>query len=536
MIRLLLHRLRIHRLKIALKLAGVALVLAVTCVASSRAFAMTYDELPCPTEAQFASLLEEFQFDELPLTGSICGSSDRSKLAKLFFFISTLEVEKISDDWALGAAEALRSPSRFLKKSVHEFTFDLDQPFTIASNIFHGIVLLGGALFELPPLEALLTLVHEARHSAREAVGHVRCVRGDIPYAADGCDEKFSASQNAGSYAYEVSFALGLAKFAVGLSSADRQSLQQYAVDQLSLRINQPSTAIAEEVDVIYLLDDAGKLYSLQLFSKKLIQIDTHLKVSQKIAKIEFDHRNNGVRLITEDSQVFSIKPNQGTGSMSMPWFHQQDFTGSIDPDARTVLSAHPLNDQNDTFNCWVSSLRRLYCLEPDVDTGKMRPVSVLDSMLYFELSRLATSGPGLNYLVDTRGRVYDFDFGAKAITESKFQAPDGHGWRQVVTGANYDRLYGVSKSGILFRQETNHPPRQDAFQAGFGQQAFAYAEGQTVRVLLATNGSLVIEEKKPMPRIQRVTFGEYGEAPHHFVGVAVVSQFRLNSELRLVR
>jgi hypothetical protein len=167
---------------------------------ATRASLNDYAELPCPTEEEFTRLAEAVHWVR-KIPQFICDMSIEGRVGKLLFLLKGLDLGASRSALSGPVAEDLRNPWDFFSQRVEVLDIDLNQSATTAYNL-DGTIHLGAAFFRESPLEALETLIHEARHSDDNDPGHDVCVQGDIPGVAGGCDRELDDGIQAGGYSY----------------------------------------------------------------------------------------------------------------------------------------------------------------------------------------------------------------------------------------------------------------------------------------------------------------------------------------------
>ena len=119
----------------------------------------------------------------------------------------------LPDHWRGGAKSALLNPFDYLDSMSGKI--GISRRKAIAFNLNREDIYLGSLFFKYDPLESLIYLIHEARHSDGNDPGHVKCVIGSNAQQKGACDQYFRTDKYAGAYAYATSFAFGLAKYGV---------------------------------------------------------------------------------------------------------------------------------------------------------------------------------------------------------------------------------------------------------------------------------------------------------------------------------
>jgi hypothetical protein len=452
-------------------------------LASAEASHGTFEDLPCPTEAEFLELAKRTRL-QIPEGAYACDSSPKSKLARVLFFMDRLEVE-LPESWGGAARETLVDPLEYVIKMANSLVVDFTQTDSIAQNFrITGDVFLGGYFFQIEPLFAVAVLIHEARHSEDTSPGHDRCRGGDIPKSEGGCDAKFSLGPDAGAYSYGAIFEIGLAEFAKNLSVADREYLRSLALVHMVSRFNEVHPEFGAPVDILLVLDEDGDAFFVDPYSLKLSPIESN----EKFRKVEFSPRGAGAFLYTKNDQVYVWSPAKGLAkaySDILP-----TIPGAIDIDK--IITG--VSRVSKTFV--VGSENQFYFVDSERSKGKdiltkyreppeekVKKITIANGWSSFFLTE---DGDIMSILSSPRGgQSPNFYSPYKIFSERK--------WTQIHGGITYDQLFGVDREGNLYFEG----PAPD--QSGLGAvpsdwkvpQIAKYLEGTNFRVFLDRAGKV---------------------------------------------
>ena len=253
----------------------------------------TFDDLPCPSKDEYRRLIVEVKFIG-PLEGEHCGDgSPKERFGKLLKFIKEMKVGPLTN-WKAGADEALENPFKYIKKMSSSIHLDKVMTKAVAYNRQKKIYL-GLRFFNSSPIDGLVTLIHESRHSDYKARRHIKCKFGDMAQYVGACDNKFEVGKKAGGYAFQVSFMLGLARFGKNLTRGDKAELIEHATSYFTNRFNFISNGLGKASETLVVLDDLGQLYLYHPIIKKLLPIPTD-GIDGKIIKIKLNQTSIGTR------------------------------------------------------------------------------------------------------------------------------------------------------------------------------------------------------------------------------------------------
>lgn len=276
----------------------------------------SYDHLPCPSEAIFQKMAEDFKLvleDPISLDET-CDNRPKAQLAKVFLLMTTLKPSP-PQNWPTQLRQDINDTYAYLKNNVSKLTLDLNQKDSLAYNkVTLKEIYLSKRFFDLPPLDGIAVLFHEARHSSSFDKGHTFCSSGDLPRTEGACDQRFSLEQeDAGAYSYGTLFSLSLSFYTNGLAESDKQFTLLDAITQLGARFNEMPPALAQKMDVLAVLDRDGKLSLIHPFinAKEDVPL-TFSNSSEKAERIEFSTNMNGVMIFTNQGHVYTWNPRKG--------------------------------------------------------------------------------------------------------------------------------------------------------------------------------------------------------------------------------
>lgn len=268
---------------------------SVSNLASGAAVPPTFDQLyPCPTEAEFNSYKAHVKF-EGQLAYS-CSEKQASAFGRIMRFIERSKV-RLPDRWS-AARDLLQDPMAYLGTHSSKTIIDLSQVLSIARNRERGQIELGGLFFKNDVLSSAIVLLHEARHSDNADPSHTICRWGDISGANGGCDASFSVGPDAGAYAYAVAVDLAWSEFLPGLTKGQREYLLSDAFYLLNARFNEVPDELAVPIEQIYVLDEVGRIYPVNVLTG---QLDMPLNFKRVISKVDFSSQNNGIIALGEN-------------------------------------------------------------------------------------------------------------------------------------------------------------------------------------------------------------------------------------------
>lgn len=410
--------------------------------------ANSFNNLPCPTEEQYKALAEKIAL-QIPEGKAVCDDSHRAKLGKVLLLMDNLRLEA-PPEWLPQVQADLKDLLGYVAKNSKFMGLDLTQMGSIAYNqTTSNSIYLGGYFFNAPPLEDISTLIHEARHSVTTAMGHVQCVAGDIPLTVGGCDQEFRTSQqDAGAYAYEVILQAGLSLYGKDLSQGVRQYLMSSALTVLATRFNVVPEALAAKNDILMALDKKGTLYAVDIEKNSFKPVPLKLKNNEKIIRIEFNNRDGGVMLFTDQLRAYSWTFRKGLERF-MGHIFKGDF--KIVDSARVILpgetgrSRQTVKTPEGVFKYTKLSPKTL-----DMDIFDMIPPK--DLKAYPKFKSYFMGGYGDSAYLTADGKAYLLD--VMMNTGKPFKFPQGlqdpKGWRQGTGGVTYSEMFLLNRAGDL--------------------------------------------------------------------------------------
>lgn len=490
-------------------MAAVWALCAVGADASETRDLSSYDKLPCPSQAEAAQLAAEAHLTVWP-EGRLCDDTRAGKLAKLFKLAKSLRVA-VPQSWGGGANLALGDPMGYLAAMNVSLGLDFSQATSIAYNQSRQVYL-GALFFEMSPLDALSTLVHESRHSAGADPGHTLCTQGDIPYSRVGCDQWFRVDDNAGAYAYDVSYLFGLAKHG-DLVRANREYLVAAAISQLGTRFNRVPEWLARPVDVVMALDDAGKVHAVHPFTGTLLPTTASVR-GEKIVRIEFNNWSNGLTLYTDQQRAYPWRP----GGQAWRW------GGSLVADTVKIRDVAALNAADHTYAYHLDDDNMLSYFSLDTQTGKRKLFESAVKLGAIVGKRLFNAGNDNRHVLAADGVLHRYDSTSGAFAQSPFNVEGG--WVHVASDTLHTDLYGIDNRGAL-HYKTATGMEKSWFQTE--TRSVKYTEGVSLRVQLDSRGGIsVARQNDPAKKIRRLTL------PNgvRIVDVALVRNYRADQSL----
>ncbi len=437
----------------------------------------SYDNLPAPDAAEEAELFAKVHLTE---KGRAALTPDwRVRLGKILKVLKRLSVP-VPNDWRGGAPSVFPNMLQYVSDVTTTLNLDLSQSGSTAYNS-RGKVYLGARFFVNDPLDSLVTIIHEARHTSENDPGHTRCRSGDAALSEGACDEAFRTDEYAGAYAFDTSLRYGLAKFGPDLSPADREYFRSGALARLGSRFNVVPAELSTPHDFIAVLDSAGKVWLVHPFTNDLIPAPIQFE-GKTIERIEYYSSNNGLTIYTNDQKAFGWR---------IGYLPVQLFTDSAGADAK-VTYATLLNDGRDTEVHFIDNAHAIQVIEMDPATGKRVAQKVKWDMRDIQATKLTMGPKFARYILDARGDVYQVSstlFGNNSLKPAEnFKRPDG--WSFAGTGVFYDTLYGLSRSGKFhYLDAATTTATASTFQ--INKMAIKFAEGASIRALLDDTGAL---------------------------------------------
>ena len=406
-----------------------------------------YKVLPCPDNAKYEELQKRLHLT-LPDKAEGCSTEITAGFGKVLWLMEKTELQA-PEDWLPKIQEELTHPFEYLASHVDKMEFDLSETDALATNKGDRTIVLGGALLMDTPLTSMSTLIHEARHSEKNAVIHVECIAGDLPRTRGGCDAKFDVGENAGAYAYDVIFQSALALFGKGLSASDREYLMSSALSILGTRFNEMPAQLATHADMLVTLNKDHKLQLIHPFTKDLINIDTKLQAREFVERIEFSVRDSGVLLFTNKKRLLSWTPTRGVRPLYKNLFHNDI---KVSEAARITL---PTESGRSRFVAQATNGKMYWVkFSPEKLDFTMAPYPFLEidkskanNTIW---SRFFMASYGESVFLSPQGKVY-LGGHNKTGRESfilRDDMQDPSGWVNGTGGISYDNLYLINGRG----------------------------------------------------------------------------------------
>jgi len=408
----------------------------------------TYEKLPCANQKEYDHYKDYLTILDKDLPGKLCGDgSKKEKFAKLLKFLDSLKVAT-PKEWKGGANEALLDPLKYLKSKALLITFDWDTSGGIVAYNFRESIYIGNYLFTLLPLDAVHTLIHEARHSQSGAPKHVRCLTGDRVQQTGACDEWFDTSGKAGAYAYGASYSFGLARFGqpFQISDEDRDFLKKLSLSLLGRRFNALPETLGLPFDVVYTLDSLGNLYSFHPITKELTYIKNDL--SEKIDRIEFERRSGGLVLHDVNDGVYNDEDQYG------PFKNLFDDIATF-PDHVKQYVTLTGGDSSDAH--LLTNDGRIWKKSLDFKTLKFgfdeTPFHAQE-----DLKKLIHARSNVRFALAESGKLYHFSNDVKGevdgeLVADRFQDPLKKGWDDLYGGLWHTEVMGINKDREIYRE-----------------------------------------------------------------------------------
>jgi hypothetical protein len=471
----------------------------------------SYEKIRCPREAEFQQWSKELSIDPMegPSLDTGCDPQNfKNQLAKVLVLARELKF-KFPKDFAPTVQAEIRNPYEYIRGKTNKLKVDLSQTSSVARNfVSQRQIELGRLFFNEEPLEALSTLVHEARHSDPNDQGHSFCRAGDILKTQGGCDNFFSkSSSDAGAYGYGVIFDMALAKHTANLDAAEKEMMLTNAFASLGTRFNFFKAAMAQHLDVVVVLLDDGTLGWIHPFSLELLPLDIELpEFKEKISRIEFNNRTNGLFLYTESGRFFEWGVRR---KAVIP------FSGALKKEDKVVEFSRqyvPFNHERTYFVSFKADGKLEYFkYNPDLNKTEILPYPInafanrapskIPELKYF------TAGHAMgSYFIDKRGnltRAPHYGNEDDFIFDPTVQSSTG-GWSRLTSGVFYEDLILTDLTGKIYQAQVefvNGPdgdtePTIRMVPFLFQSDSFAvkYQQGLSIHAVLDKYGALKIE------------------------------------------
>ncbi|MFV8250814.1 hypothetical protein [Bdellovibrio bacteriovorus] len=407
------------------------------------------ENLSCPSEEKYHELARKVSL-VIPEGTDACDDSYRAKLGKILLLMDQLRIEA-PPDWLPGFQHDLGDLLGYVAKNSRKLNLDLNQTGSIAYNMSsEQSIYLGGYFFGSEPLEAISTLIHEARHSVRYSPKHVQCRGGDIPFSTGGCDAKFDTTeQDAGAYSYEVLLQAGLALYGKGLSPADREYMMSSALTVLVSRFNELPAEVSQKTDVLMALGRRGQVYVVDATAKTFTPVETKLRsAGEKILRLAFNPRNSGLILFSNKGHIYSWSFREGFKD------YNPELIGPDLPvwDAARITIPGEFNRTRHTFKTdgGVYKVSKLLPGKMKFELVDMIPAKDIAKYPAFESYFLAQYGDSV--FLSTEGDAWLLAH--DAYLSDWFKKPEGlqdsRGWQQGTGGVLYEDLFLLTRTGEL--------------------------------------------------------------------------------------
>lgn len=466
----------------------------------------SYENIRCPSEAEFQQWSQELSIDPMdgPSLDTGCDPQNfKNQLAKVLVLARELKF-KFPRDFAHTVQVEIKNPYEYIRGKTNKLKVDLSQTSSVARN-FVSIrqIELGRLFFNEEPLEALSTLVHEARHSDPNDQGHFFCRAGDILKTQGGCDNFFSkSSSDAGAYGYGVMFDIALAKHSSNLDSAEKEMMLTNAFASLGTRFNLFKAALAQHLDLVVVLLEDGSLAWIHPFSLELLPLDIELpEFKEKIARIEFNNRTNGLFLYTESGRFFEWGVRRKAVT---------PFSGAIKKEDKIVEFSRqyiPYNHERTYFvSLKADGKLEYFKYNPDLNKTEILPYPVKPQTRIPELKHFIAGHAMGSYFIDKRGtltRAPHYGNEEDFIFDSTLQSSSG-GWSRLTSGVFYEDLILTDLAGKIYQGQVDFVNGADGdteavirmvpylFQSD--TSAVKYQQGLSIHAVLDKSGSLKIE------------------------------------------
>jgi hypothetical protein len=411
---------------------------------SSDESAYNDQDFPCPSAEEAAELFKRVRFKPDEPSGYVCDDSKTAKLGRILFKLENLQME-LPSEWGGVTRPALEDPISYINKWVQQLQFDKYEPNAIAYNVNKGTtVFLGARFFEIHPLFAIAVLMHEVRHSDREAPSHVACLSGDIPKTSGGCDETLSWEPDSGAYSFGIFFEIGLALYAQNISEDERDFLKAHALGLAITRINNLPNPYVTAVEVLGFIDEAGAPYIIHPITQQIVPVPRKDPIPF-LDKVVFNQRNFGLLFFNSKDRARVWEP---LGDEVKFWFDK-----TVPEDYQAVIGGRfysPSSTYSERYLINTKGEVSLIKVDPKKGTHFLDPLynQPLDEDIY--PLEMFTALENQIILLDREGEVFRFRYSRvhslprayEKLTDSFLKAP----WDSGNGGLVYDILIGVEK------------------------------------------------------------------------------------------
>ncbi|MEN0057606.1 MAG: hypothetical protein AAGB31_02130, partial [Bdellovibrio sp.] len=365
--------------------------------------------------------------------------------------MQSLRITEPDDQWKFPQIYSdLKDGFNYLQKNSSSINFNKNTLTAVAQNISSDITLTG-IFFTQAPLDALSTLIHEARHSHADAEPHVVCRIGNSPLTYGGCDSSFSlSSQTAGAYSYDILYQSILVLLSTQLSQGDKEFLSSSIAITLAGRFNTTPVTFANRYDLILVMMEKGELALLHPFTSALLPLDLPFPdASEKTQRLEFSTQNGGALLFTNKGRVWTWSLTEGLAPL---------YPNSLPPDlkikegARIVL---PLAETRSRFAILSDDHKLSYIAYAPQENG-LSPMLLKDFLLSEPLPDIERFFMGLrgeSYFITSDGQLLRGGISGTDTTSFVQQPALQHpqGWQSGTGGLVYEELYLISRNGVLY-------------------------------------------------------------------------------------
>lgn len=466
----------------------------------------SYENIRCPSEAEFQQWSKELSIDPMegPSLDTGCEPQNfKNQLAKVLVLAREIKF-KLPKEFAPSLQADIQNPYEYIRGKTNKLKVDLSQTSSVARNfVSQRQIELGRLFFNEEPLEALSTLVHEARHSDPRDQGHTFCRAGDILKTQGGCDNFFSKSAaDAGAYGYGVIFDLALAKHTSNLDAAEKELMLTNSFASLGTRFNFFKADLAQHLDVVVVLLEDGTLGWIHPFSLELLPLDIQLpEFKEKLARIEFNNRTNGLFLYTESGRFFEWGVRKNT---SIP------FSSALKKEDKVVEFSRqyvPYNHERTYFvSLKADGKLEYFKYNPDINKTEILPYPVKAHTRIPELKHFIAGHAMGSYFIDKRGtltRAPHYGNEEDFIFDPTLQSPTG-GWARLTSGVFYEDLLVTDLAGKIYQGQVEFVNTADGdvepvirmVPYTFQSQNFSvkYQQGLSIHAVLDKSGELKIE------------------------------------------
>jgi hypothetical protein len=310
-------------------------------------------------------------------------------------------------------------------------------------------VYLGRQFFQLDPYVSIGVLLHEAWHSVKIDPGHERCTSGDIAQTKGGCDEAFSLGGNmVGGYSVTFAYLAAHGLYNKHISTEKRHLLVNEALTLLATRFNTGVQKYASITETLVILTKNHDVETVHPLLMKTKVVASH-SAKMKPVKIDYNQRNGGVLILTEDQKLF-----EWSAYTPLQRFYADDLTNDykvIDA-ARLYLSADDyaytsvLLADHRIFKFAPKGIGQEWAFNQALDLSKnpeLQPVQIATYNL-FSAGFLDKTGDIYRFGQATRGHVRPY---LRDNTYTRF----GVKFKYITGGVNTDTFWGVSFAGEVY-------------------------------------------------------------------------------------